>query len=250
MNGLVQQETIPYAKTSQAGYTEKGKMRNYLVQDEWNDFLMTTPFEQLSAYDILRSQRTHQFRHIRVEGRNHKAEWMWFYVCLLRMLDVKESSDRWCQRTPPYSINVESNTYRVLEKGKHDEYYLHLHDGAIRNLSTVKHRIQKRRWCSTELTTNAASICVVPVVNMAKKIAYRLTNMGLTIQIPVQLLIPQWECKTLPSQVFKFVWVTTTRESATLSIKFRNDALIVGNDVVIDLGTKNVNCQAGLPCWH
>jgi len=83
-----------------------------------------------------------------------------------------------------------------------------------------------------------------------KKIAYRLTNMGLTIQIPVQLLIPQWECKTLPSQVFKFVWVTTTRESATLSIKFRNDALIVGNDVVIDLGTKNVNCQAGLPCRH
>ena len=86
-----------------------------------------------------------------------------------------------CQHTPVYSINVESNTCRELEKGSGIRvYYLHMHDCGIRSLSTVKYRIQKCRLCSRERTTNADSICVM--VNMAKKIASRLTNIGLRIQ--------------------------------------------------------------------
>ena len=136
------------------------------------NFPVTTPFQWLSAYNILRGWQTYQLRHIQVEGRSHKAEWMWFYVGLLRIPDVNESNDEWydeCQRTQPYSINVEPNEYRVSEVCAIRAYYPQLHDGAIRNLSTVKHRIRNRRFCSRERTTNAASIWVVSVVNMAKK---------------------------------------------------------------------------------
>jgi len=136
------------------------------------NFLMTTPFQpwRLSAYNILRSRKAYQFRHIQVEGRNHKVERTWFHVCLLRIPNVNESNDKWCdacQRTLPNSIYVESNTYRELDKvNAITAYYLHLHDVTIRNLSTVKHRIRRRRLCSRGRTTDAESICVV--VNMVK----------------------------------------------------------------------------------
>ncbi len=149
MHGL-EQETIPYAKTSQAEYTGKQKISIYLVWDEWNNFLMTTPFQRLSAYNILRSWKTYQLHHIQVEERNHiaeVAEKMWFYVGSLHILNLNESNDKWCdacQRTQPYSINVESNTYGELDKvNAIKAHYLHLHNSAIRNLSTVKYRIRK-----------------------------------------------------------------------------------------------------------
>ena len=93
--------------------------KQLFVRDEWNDSLMTAPeFQQLSAYSISRSWKTYQLRHIQVERRNHKAERMWFYVCLLRILDVNERNDKcqWCQRTSPYPINIESITYRGLDE--------------------------------------------------------------------------------------------------------------------------------------
>jgi len=143
--------------------------KQLFVRDEWNDSLMTAPeFQQLSAYSISRSWKTYQLRHIQVERRNHKAERMWFYVCLLRILDVNERNDKcqWCQRTSPYPINIESITYRGLDEvNVIRAYYLHLHDGAIRNLSKIKYRLRKRMLCSRERTTSAASICVV--VNVA-----------------------------------------------------------------------------------
>ena len=100
---------------------------------------------------------------------------------LTDIFNVNESNDKWygaCQRTQPYSINVRS-TYGKLDKvNAIKAYYLHLHNGAIRNLSSNPEfeRVPRER------TTNAASICVA--VNMAKKKeAFRLTNMGPSIQI-------------------------------------------------------------------
>ncbi len=134
---------------------------------------MKTAFQRLSAYNILRNWKTYQLRYIEVEGRNYKAEQMRWYVCSLRIPNVKESNDKWydaCQRTLPYAMYVESNRRRELDKVKAiRSYYLRLHDGAIRSLWTVKHRIRKRTLCSRERTTNKASICAV--VNVAKKIS-------------------------------------------------------------------------------
>lgn len=220
VNGLVRQETIPYAKTSQAEHRKEKDKQIFCMR--WLEWLPDANpfFQQLSACNILRSRKRTSFDTYKQEEEDAKRNECHFMTYCKYSTSMRATTSD-IMLTSPYSIDVESITSRELDKVTAlSAYYLHMHDCGICSLLTVKYRI--RRFCTRERTTNADSICVM--VSMARKRAPRLTNTGLTIQnfcstIDSAVLVG---IQNLPSHVLKFVRVTTS-ESVTHSVRFKSD---------------------------
>lgn len=140
-----------------------------------------------------------------------------------------------CQRTQPYSVNVESNKCIKSKVYAIRAYNLHLHDGAICNLSTlaVEHN---RRSYSRGRTTNAASIYIIcqwlkwPTKSLS---TYQYGPKDTKFRSTVDSIIEYENTKSGLEVCLGYY----ERISNTLD-KDRSGALIIGNDVVIYLGDK------------